>query len=151
APLFAAASAAGGLLMGAICRLHRHRTQSLCVIVLLPFVAGGVERNNATPSQLVEIEQSVLADASPERMWSELIATRDVRPTEMEDAVLFQLGAPLPLEGVTQSTEEGLVRRVRMGLRVYFDEVIEERREPQYIRWTYRFYDDSFPDRKSVV
>jgi hypothetical protein len=37
------------------------------------------------------------------------------------------------------------MRRVRMGKNVYFDQVVAESRINEHVRWTYRFYDDSFP------
>ena len=37
------------------------------------------------------------------------------------------------------------VRRVRMAKDVYFDEIVQEARPNELIRWTYRFYADSFP------
>ena len=69
---------------------------------------------------------------------------RDIRPEEIDDAWLFRIGVPLPLEG-TMLDAEPATRRVRMGKSVYFDEVITDSRPNEYIAWNYRYYADSFP------
>ena len=53
----------------------------------------------------------------------------------------------MPLAGITQQTPDGLVRKITMGKGVHFDQVVAESQENKYVRWTYRFYPDSFPPR----
>ena len=69
---------------------------------------------------------------------------RDIRAEEVEHAWLYRIGVPLPLEGTIVDAPQP-TRRVRMAKNVYFDEVITEARENERVRWTYRFYPDSFP------
>jgi hypothetical protein len=69
---------------------------------------------------------------------------RDIRAAEIDDAWLFRIGVPLPLEGALLDGDTA-TRRVRMGKNVYFDEVITDSRPNEHVRWTYRFYPDSFP------
>jgi hypothetical protein len=68
---------------------------------------------------------------------------RDIRSEEIGGAWLFRIGVPLPVDGVLDAAQS--TRRVRMGKNVYFDELIVESSPNERVRWTYRFYADSFP------
>jgi hypothetical protein len=145
APLFALLGAIGGLLMGVVCRATNWPTPTVSCFVLLPLVLGGVDTDVSVPERTTTLERSVLVAARREVVWQELLNTGEIRAEEIDDAWLFRIGVPLPLEGAMREIPEGRMRRVRMGKNVYFDEVIDELRPNEYVRWTYQFYDDSFP------
>jgi hypothetical protein len=143
-PLFALLGAIGGLIMGAACRLGRHASRVLRGFMLLPLLLLGLESNSELPTRIYEIERAVLIEASPEAVWKQLQHVRDIQPSEVEHAWAFRIGAPLPQSGISTHVDVP-VRRVTMGRHVYFDQVVAESRENEYVRWTYRFYEDSFP------
>ena len=143
-PLFAILGAAGGLLMGVVCRATNWPTPTVSCIVMLPLLLGGVDTDVSLPNRTTTVERTALVAASPQVVWRELLNTENIRAEEIEHAWLFRIGVPLPLEGRIRDSGEP-VRRVRMGKNVYFDEAIEEFRPNEYVRWTYRFYEDSFP------
>ncbi len=144
-PLFAAIGAVGGLIMGAVCRLTRWPKQTISCIAVLPFAMAVLERPADLPSRVATVEQRVLVAAPPAAVWQAILDAPQIDGAEVPSAWVYVLGVPLPLAGVVRETPEGSVRRVEMGRGIYFDELIEEQREPQYLRWRYRFYEDSFP------
>jgi hypothetical protein len=143
-PLFVLLGILGGLLMLLVCRLTNWPKQTLGCIVLLPLMLGGIDTNVPLPDNLVEIDRSVSIEAPAEVVWREILDAPDIRPEEIDDAWLFRIGVPLPLEGAMLDADQP-TRRVRMRKNVYFDEVITEWRTNEAVRWTYRFHEDSFP------
>lgn len=143
-PLFALLGAIGGLLMGAACRLGRHAGRALRSFMLLPLLLLGMEANTELPTRLYEIERSMLIEAPRETVWRQVQNVRSIHRSEVGEAWAFRIGVPLPKSAISDATEEA-VRRVRMGKNVYFDQVVVESRVNEHVRWTYRFYDDSFP------
>jgi len=144
-PLFATIGGLAGLVMGAICRVTRWPNQALLSVGLLPFLLGAMETKLPLPARIGAIERTLLVDATPPEIWRGILNAEDIRPSELARAWIFRIGVPLPLAGLTRQTGEGPVRRVTMGKNVHFDEVIAESREPHFVRWVYRFHEDSFP------
>ena len=135
----------GGLLMGVVCRLTDRRGPSATCIALLPLALGGLPIDSELPQDVQSVERSLVVRARPEVVWQELLDARAIRPDEVGHAWAFRIGSPLPLEGRLLEDGPERVRRVRMTKNVYFDEVITDFRKPELVRWTYRFYADSFP------
>jgi hypothetical protein len=143
-PLFAALGILGGLIMGLICRFTNWPKQTIGSFVLLPLVLGGVDRDIPFPQELLDVERTVAIQAPAEIVWRELLNARDIRADEVDAAWLYRIGVPLPIEGTILDLPEQ-TRRVLMAKNVYFDELIAESRPYEHVRWTYRFYEDSFP------
>jgi hypothetical protein len=108
---------------------------------ILPFLLAPLEHGEPLPARVRSIERTLAVSAPPEKIWQQIMHAQDIRPEELERAWIFRIGVPLPLAGTKQDS----ARRVTMGKRVYFDEVIADSTENRYVRWTYRFYKDSFP------
>ena len=144
-PLFAVIGGAAGLVMGAVCRVTKWPKQALLSVGILPLLLGSLQTGSPLPMRIGAIERSVLVDAAPDTIWRRILNAEAIQPAELEHAWIFRIGVPLPLAGLTRQTSEGSVRRVTMGKNVYFDEAITESREPHFVRWVYRFHEDSFP------
>lgn len=144
-PLFAAVGMVGGVIMGAVCRLTNWPKHTAYSVVMLPLILGALEPPTGAPVRLKTIERSVTIEAPREVVWDQLMNVRDIRAEEVEDGIAFLIGVPPPISALTDSVEGQPVRRVSMGKHVYFDQIEAERREHEYIRWTQRFYPDSFP------
>jgi hypothetical protein len=108
-------------------------------------VLGGLEGNVITPSRFGNVERTVMIRAAPEAVWRQILNASDIKPEEMQHAWIFRIGVPLPLAGVVEPSPNGVVRKIRMGKDVHFDQVFTESREYRYVHWTYRLYPDSFP------
>ena len=144
-PLFSLFGAIGGLIMGVVCRVTKWPKQTLMSFAALPLVLGWVEADVALPHQWGAVERVIVVDAMPEAVWKQILHAGDVQADKVERAWAFRIGVPAPVAGVTRRTPAGPVRRVTMGKRVYFDEIITDWQEPRFVRWTYRFYEDSVP------
>jgi uncharacterized protein YndB with AHSA1/START domain len=104
-----------------------------------------LEANLPLRHDVVHVERRIVIQATPARVWREILDARDIRADEVGDAWLHRIGVPVPQSGATRATPEGHVRRVTMGKDIHFDEVFEAVDEPRHVRWTYRFDPDSFP------
>ena len=127
-PVFATIGVAGGLLMGAVCRLTTWPKQALYSVAMLPLILGGLEGNLATPSRFGSIERSLHIRAAPATVWHQIMNASNIQPDEMGQAWIFRIGVPLPLAGVTQASPDGLVRKITMGKNIHFDQVFTESR-----------------------
>jgi hypothetical protein len=146
-PVFALMGMLGGLAMGAVCRLTNWPKQTLSCFAALPILLALAEQHVPLEDRVSVVERQVFVQAAPSRVWESLLNTEQVGAQNYAPAWLHRIGVPLPLSGITRQTDGGLVRRVTMGKQVYFDEVIAEQQTHHFLRWTYRFYPDSFPPR----
>jgi uncharacterized protein YndB with AHSA1/START domain len=144
-PLFVLLGMFGGLLMALVCRYTNWPTPMIVSVVLLPLVLGNTETEVALPNRQPTVERTITVRAPPDIVWRELLNTSSIQPEEVAQAWVYRIGVPLPLDGRMIEDAARPTRRVHMGKNVYFDEVIEELRPAERIRWTYRFYADSFP------
>lgn len=145
-PLFAGIGMLGAVVMGLVCRLTNWPKQTVYSLAVLPLLLGAIEPTANLPTRLRTIERVVVVDAPREIVWDRLMNIRDIRHEEVGDGIAFRIGAPPPLSAL--SGEEGggqRVRRISMSKQVHFDQIELERREHEFIRWSQRFYPDSFP------
>jgi hypothetical protein len=145
APLFAALGGIGGLIMGAVCRLTNWPRQTLYGIAILPLMLGAAESDLPQPERIDSVERIAMIDAAPERVWRELMHAENIRPEEIGGAWLFRIGVPLALAGVAREQDGVLTRKVTMGKGIHFDQFSADWQENRSVRWSYRFYKDSFP------
>jgi hypothetical protein len=144
-PLFCILGAISGFIMGMICRATNWPKQTLYSIAALPILLGALETNAPLPRSETAVEHTVLINAPPAQIWQQILNARDIQPQEVQHAWLYRIGVPLPLAGVTVETPEGPVRKVTMGKNIHFEQLLTEREEYRYLRWKYRFQNDSFP------
>ncbi len=144
-PLFVLLGMFGAVVMALVCEYTNWPTPMLVSIVILPLALANTETEVAPPSRQPTVERTITVHAPPDAVWRELLNTSSIRPEEVEQAWVYRIGVPLPLDGRMLEDAARPTRRVHMGKNVYFDEAIEELRPTERIRWTYRFYADSFP------
>jgi len=144
-PMFALLGALGGVVMGAVCRLTRWPRATLSSFAVLPLLLGGMgERIPETPS-FGKIERSVLIAAPAGVVWAQLNRIENIESAEMAETLAARIGVPMPLSGHTEIRPEGRVRVSRWGKQVYFEQLVQDWRPNEHLRWTYRFHADSFP------
>ncbi|MET0536080.1 MAG: SRPBCC domain-containing protein [Steroidobacter sp.] len=144
-PLFAAIGMVGAVVMGVICRMTNWPKHAVYSVTVLPLLLGAIEPTDGLPMRLRTIERSVVIEAPREVVWDQLKNMRDIRAEDVEDGLAFLIGVPPPISALSDDGAGQHVRRISMGKHVYFDQVETERREHQYVRWSQRFYPDSFP------
>lgn len=144
-PMFAVVGAVGGVAMGAICRVSRRPQRAIYSLAVLPLVLGAIEQELPLPQRHRTVERHVVIQAPPERVWQHIHQATNIRPQEVQRGWAYRIGVPEPLAGVTVRTPEGLVRRITMGKGIHFDQVVADWEENRFVRWTYRFDEDSVP------
>jgi hypothetical protein len=144
-PLFAFMGAIGGLIMGAVCRATQWPRPAVYGFGILPLILGAIETGMPVPERVNVVERRVTIAAAPERVWYQIHNVRDIRPEEVRSAWIYRIGVPVPIAGVTEATPAGLVRKITMGKDIHFDQVVTDWDENRYVRWRYRFEEDSFP------
>lgn len=144
-PLFCVLGSIGGLIMGAICRATNWPKHALYSIAVLPILLGSLETGAPQLQIKTAVERTILVSAPPATIWEQILNARHIKPEEVGSAWLYRIGVPVPLAGVTVETPDGPVRRVTMGKNIHFDQLLIEQDEHRYLRWKYRFQNDSFP------
>jgi hypothetical protein len=131
--------------MGAVCRVTKWPKQTLMSLFALPIALAPLESRLSLPHRAGTVERAVLVDAKPAEIWERIVNPGGIHSDDLRHAWVFRIGVPLPLSGTTGQVAGERVRRVTMGKRVYFDEAITDWQRPRYLRWVYRFHEDSFP------
>ncbi|WP_377155871.1 SRPBCC family protein [Roseateles sp. UC29_93] len=143
-PLFLALASVGGVVMNVVLRTTRIGNLQVGVLATLPLLFTIVE-GPLTVEQWQRIDRSVVVEATPERLWSEIVAARDIRREEFPRTWIHLIGVPRPVEGVNHATPQGEVRESRWERGVHFLGRVTERVEGRRIAWRYEFSPDSFP------
>jgi hypothetical protein len=144
-PLFAVLGGISGLLTGALCRWGHWPRNSIYGLAILPLTLGAFEQHISLPDTILAAEQSRSVAASPDKVWARLLSTEAIRPEEMDGAWMYRIGVPLPLSAASEERNGELVRHVRMGKEIHFDQVATDWKAGHRVLWTYRFTKDSFP------
>lgn len=100
--IFVFFGAIGGLVMGWICRRQNWPNSTLTCFAALPLVLGGFEHTIPLPDDVTTIERKIIVAATPSQIWQQLLNTPDIQPHEVEQAWMYRIGVPLPIEGVTE-------------------------------------------------
>jgi hypothetical protein len=145
APLFGLLGGLAGLAMGAVCRWTRWPRHAIYGVAGLPLLLGGLEQYLPVPQQVHCVERSYLVPASPERVWSQLVVAKNIRPSEIGSAWMYRIGVPVPQSAVTEALDGRQVRHITMGKGIHFDQVAADWEPGRRVRWLYRFSSDSFP------
>jgi hypothetical protein len=113
--------------------------------MVLPLVLGAFEQYIPLPDAIQTAERSIVIPASPEQIWPHLMTAERIESAEMGDGLMYRIGVPLPLSAKTEQQGGMLVRHIRMGKAIHFDQVSTQWEAERYVRWQYRFEPDSFP------
>lgn len=146
-PFFSVVGGFGGLLMGAVCRLTNWPRNTLFTIGVLPILLGGVESGLVPPDRYGTVEKYISVAAPQSSVWNEIMNADEIERSEVDDALVFRIGAPMPKAGVLISDGGEKRRRITMGKQVYFDQVFTVWKENKFIDSRYEIYSDSIPPR----
>jgi len=145
-PLFLICGSAGGIVMGLLLYFGRPGPKHVSSIAVLPFVLMIAESIAPLIDSHTEIRDSVVIDATPERVWNEIMTAESIRPDELPLSLSHAIGVPKPVEGVNRMTPAGEIRYSRWERGVSFEAKVSERTLHQKIRWHYAFGAHSFPE-----
>ena len=145
APLFLACGSVGGVVMGLILHFGQPGGRHVSSIAVLPFLMLIAESFAPMIDSEAEIRDSVVIDATPQRVWEEIMTAEAIRPDELPASLSHMIGVPRPVEGVNRMTPDGEVRYSRWERGVRFEARVSEREQFESIRWHYAFDAHSFP------
>lgn len=145
APIFLMFGSVGGILMLAIQAISDRRGTHVGAFALLPALLLVGESYVQVRGAHLQISQSIVIDAEPQRVWREILDARDIQAHELPFSITHAIGVPRPLEGVNRLTENGEVRFSVWERGVQFRGLVRERRENESIHWEYAFDSHSFP------
>ncbi|WP_431266129.1 SRPBCC family protein [Roseateles chitinivorans] len=143
-PVFLVLASIGGVLMNLVLKTTRVGTLQFGVLAALPLLFTAVE-GPLTVERWQRIDRSVVVETAPDRVWSEIVAARDIHPEEFPRTWIHLIGVPRPVEGVNHATPQGEVRESRWERGVHFLGRVTERVEGRQLAWRYEFSPDSFP------
>lgn len=144
-PLFLIMSSVGGALMWVFLKLKQPSPASINSLLLLPLLMIPIESQLGLPANKQAISESIMIQASPDKVWALINHVENIQPEEMQAGLANRIGVPLPLEGITVNENGTRVRKSRWAKNVAFDEPISDWQENRFIKWTYHFTPESFP------
>lgn len=144
-PLFSFVGGVSGLIMGAICRLTKWPSHTLYSIAALPLLLGSLEHKLPLPVRLNTVEKSIYIAAPADKVWQQIMSARNIQPEEVQQAWMYRIGVPLPESGIAKTTPQGIVREIKMGKNIHFQQVMSEWQPNQYAKMHYSFAPDSIP------
>jgi hypothetical protein len=145
-PLFAVVGGFAGLITGALCRFTGLPRRSIVsCVALLPLLGGSVEHLIPNAQRDREQTREVFVAAPPAVVWRGIADVPDIHASEVDDAWMYRIGVPTPLEvrGETRGAEH--LRHIAMNRGVRVEQVATTWDEPNAVVWSYRFSADSFP------
>jgi hypothetical protein len=92
----------------------------LGVLVLLPFVATPISMQVGGAMTTRTVERSILVHATPEQVWSQIVAVPEIQPEEHRFAWFTAVGLPRPVEATVTADGAGAMRSASYanGIRV---------------------------------
>ena len=144
-PLFLIMTSIGGALMWLFLRFKKPSPTSINSLLVLPLFMIPIEAQIGLPANNQAISQSVMVQASPDKVWQLINNMDNIQPKEMQEGLAYKIGVPSPLDATIVNEQGGRVRKVRLAKNVAFDMLITDWQENRFVKWTYRFTPESFP------
>jgi hypothetical protein len=144
-PLFMITGGLSGLIVGAIFKWTKWPKSSINSFVALPVVLAILVPTTERTPVIDEIERKITINAPAEEIWPVLMNADNIQSKEIGHGWIYRIGVPLPQEGITKQIGTELVREVKMGKAVHFELRSTEWQKNKFVKWNYRFSDDSFP------
>jgi len=148
APLFTIIGGVAGLIVGAVFRGTRWMRRATYCFALLPVVFGTYEHYLPLPQNVHTVERTITVAADRADVWDQLMTAPAIQPAEVDNGLMYRIGVPLPVSALAGETDDGyLVRHIRMGKGIEFDQIATEWEVCRRVRWRYHFTPGSFPPR----
>jgi len=153
-PLFYGAGLLASVATGAVLRrLSGDRDGAppesyFCVsaLVILPLVILPLERQMQYPRVDGSETSTVVINATPDVVWSNLAQLRDIRRDEQVFDFSHSLaGIPRPVDAQLEGAGPGAVRHIRWTRDLHFDEVVDAWEPGKRLAWRFHFARNSIP------
>jgi hypothetical protein len=144
-PMFAVYGMFGAIIMGIICKATKWPRHAAYSFFALPIVFGAIPSTALEETSIRTVHHEIVVNAPTGKLWAQLMSLEKIEPSEMRHGWMYRIGVPLPESATVRNENESLVRTLRMGKGIRFEQVSNEWRANEYVRWRYRFAPDSFP------
>lgn len=143
-PLIYGALVAGAAIMRAICIYLWKPTVKVYSLALLPLLALF-----AIPHHAEELsgttKRELIIQAPQAEVFRAINNIQNIKDEEVIDSPIFTMGFPKPMSGMTENTDNGLVRQIYWQRGIHFQEKVIHSTAPNLLSWTYLFDQNSFP------
>jgi hypothetical protein len=145
APLFLVCGSVGGIAMGIALKYTGPHGGKLPAVALLPFLMMLGEHGVPLENRELELTQSIVVNAPPHTVWTEILTARDIQADELPLSLTHLIGVPKPVEGINVAAPGGEVRYSKWERGVNFRAAVTSKEQDRSITWHYVFDDKSFP------
>jgi hypothetical protein len=146
-PAFMFFSSLGGVFSGLTNRFISHRKDStLLSLASLPLLLAPLELNFLDSSRTYKVENSIIIQASPEVVWSQLANVSTIDKNELPFSLTHFIGVPRPIEANMNASGVGAVRTSKWDKGVEFKEVITDWVPNHKMSYSFDIDPDSIPD-----
>ncbi len=137
APILIGAAILGGLLAHALLpRNARDCRLQLTLAVFLPFIAAFAESSLHWPTETKAIENTIIVQASAERIWPEIASVSAISPAQIAKRWIYLIGFPKPVAATLDRQGVGGIRTATFERGVSFFETITEWNFPRKLAFT---------------
>ena len=144
APIFFACSTLGAFAMRALCRRLWKPYKKIYSIALLPLL-GLFLLPDLSQYHNGMTKQEIVVNAPIETVFASINNIQQIQPNEIKYSPIFTMGFPKPISGMTEQTDDGLMRQIYWQRDIHFQEKITQSNAPTQLAWTYVFTPQSFP------
>lgn len=139
-PLFYLFASIGGMTAGLLKRRKSPKNEklNLSLLVLLPFVAGPIERQLPREWEVYTTHTAIVIEAPAERIWDNVVSVRKISPSEDNTKLTAVLGFPKPVEAVLDTAAVGGYREARFERGLIFRETVSAYRDKEFMRFSIR-------------
>lgn len=146
-PAFMFFASMGGLSAGVLNKFITNRKKgTLLSVTLLPLFLAPIEVNFLQLSKTYQVENSIIIQASPEVVWSQLANVSTIEKNELPFSFTSFIGVPRPIEANMSNSGVGAVRTSKWEKDVEFREVITNWVPNQRMAYTFDINPSTIPD-----
>lgn len=91
-----------------IVQINRKKSKGkLLSLVLLPFLLAPIEEYIKSPSDIYIVKSEVIIDATPEKVWDNIVEVKTIEPNEYNSGFFNSNGIPRPINATVGNKELG--------------------------------------------
>ncbi len=144
APIYLLCAFLGAIVMRLICYKLWKPYNQLYSIALLPLL-GLLLLPDVSQYHNGQTQQEIVVNAPIQTVFASINNIQQIQPEEIKYSPIFTMGFPKPISGMTEQTDQGLIRQIYWQRGIHFQEKISQSNAPHQLAWTYVFTPQSFP------
>ena len=144
APIYLVFAILGAFAMHKLCRVLWEPYKKVYSIALLPLL-GLLLLPDVSQYHNGQTQQEIVVNAPIQTVFASINNIQQIQPEEIKYSPIFTMGFPKPISGMTEQTDQGLIRQIYWQRGIHFQEKISQSNAPHQLAWTYVFTPQSFP------